>query len=429
MRSREGQSLRVAVLARSVYPLHRFGGLERHVYDLVRCLLARDVKIALLTPPKSENRPADAAADAVFRHPNFTMRPVPYVTFPFANRRGTTILDRSTAYPMFGHRAGRLAARMASTGEVDIVHGFGASVLGYATAPFDANARVPLVLNPQGLEEFGATDPSRAPLKRLGYWPLRVAVRRAARSADRVIATDRSLVEPVISHLEISKGAVRVIPNAIEPAECDRPDSPSRGRALRAELGLQPEDVLLISVGRLEANKGFDVLIRALGALVRQKSLPARWRWVLVGDGPMRESLQRALEAEGLGSFAVMRGRASVEDLHGWYEASTLFVHPTLYEGSSIVTLEAMAHRRAVVASRAGGLPDKVIPGVTGWLVPPGNEEALSAAISKALADPSKLLSMGAAGRTLVEKDFSWRAATDRLLAVYAELLGQRNSL
>jgi len=170
-------------------------------------------------------------------------------------------------------------------------------------------------------------------------------------------------------------------------------------------------------------------LIGALGRLVRQKALPARWRWVLVGDGPMRESLQRALEVEGLSSFAAMRGRASGEDLHGWYETATLFVHPTLYEGSSIVTLEAMAHRRAVVASRAGGLPDKVIPGVTGWLVPPGNEEALSATISKALADPSKLLSMGAAGRALVEKDFSWRAATDRLLAVYAELLGQRNSL
>ena len=196
---------------------------------------------------------------------------------------------------------------MASAGEIDIVHGLGASVLGYATAPLDANARVPLVLNPQGLEEFGATDPSRAPLKRLGYWPLRVAVRRAAHSADRVIATDRSLVGPVITHLEVSKEAVRVIPNAIEPAECDRPDSPSRGQALRAELGLQPEDVLLVSVGRLEANKGFDVLIRALGALVRQKALPARWRWVLVGDGPMRESLQRA---SGCGRTLVIRGDA-----------------------------------------------------------------------------------------------------------------------
>ena len=429
MRLREGQSLRVAVLARSVYPLHRFGGLERHVYDLVRCLLARDVQVALLTPPAAVNRPADAAADAVFRHPNFTMKPVPYTTFPFANRRGTTILDRSTAYPIFGLRAGKLAARMASAGEIDIVHGLGASVLGYATTEVDGRLRAPMVFNPQGLEEFGATDPSRAPLKRLGYWPLRVAVRRAAHAADRVIATDRSLVSPVIAHLGVSKDAIRVIPNAIEPAESDRPDSLSRGQALRAEVGLQPEDALLVSVGRLEANKGFDVLIRALGALVRQKALPERWRWVLIGDGPTRDTLQRAVDTEGLSPFAVIRGRASVEDLHGWYEAATLFVHPTLYEGSSLVTLEAMAHRRPVVASRAGGLPDKVVPGVTGWLVPPGNEEALSAAIVKALSDPSRLVALGAAGRALVEKDFSWRAATDRLLNLYAELLGQRNSL
>ena len=429
MRAREGQSLRVAVLARSVYPLHRFGGLERHVYDLVRCLLAREVHITLVTPPPAAGRPADPGADAVFRHPNFTMRPVPYVTFPFANRRGTTILDRSTAYPLFGFRAGRVAARMASAGEIDIVHGLGASALGYATADLDAVSRVPLVFNPQGLEEFGATDPSRAPLKRLGYWPLRVAVRRTARSADCVIATDRSLVNPVITHLGVSKDVVRVIPNAIEPAECDRPDARARAQALRAELGLQPDDVLLVSVGRLEANKGFDVMIRALAALMRRNALPARCRWVRVGDGPMREGLQRAVSSEGLTQSIVMRGRASVEDLHGWYEAATLFVHPTLYEGSSIVTLEAMAHRRAVVASRAGGLPDKVIPGVTGWLVPPGNEDALSAAIVKALTDRSLLHSMGAAGRALVEKEFSWRAATDRLLSVYGELLAQRNSL
>ena len=429
MRSREGQSIRVAVLARSVYPLHRFGGLERHVYDLVRCLLARDVQVTLITPPAAATRPVDTGADGVFRHPNFTMRPVPYTTFPFANRRGTTILDRSTAYPLFGLRAGRLAARMVSAGEVDIVHGLGASVLGYATAELDAATRAPLVFNPQGLEEFGATDPSRAPLKRLAYWPLRAAVQRAARSADRVIATDRSLVTPVMAHLGVSRDVVRVIPNAIEPAECDRPDAPTRAQVLRSEMGLQPEDTLLVSVGRLEANKGFDVLIRSLAALVRQKALPNRWRWALVGEGPMRDLLQRAIAAEGLSQRVVMRGRASVEDLHAWYEAATVFVHPTLYEGSSIVTLEAMAHRKAVIASRAGGLPDKVIPGVTGWLVPPGNEDALGAAIVKALADAARLHSMGEAGRALVEKDFSWRAATDRLLALYRELLELRNSL
>ena len=429
MRSREGQSLRVAVAARSVYPLHRFGGLERHVYDLVRSLLSRDVHVTLITPPASAGRPADAGADAVFRHPKFTMRAVPYVTFPFANRRGTTIVDRSTAYPLFGLRAGRAAASLVRAGEIDIVHGLGASVLGYAVSDLDPGIRAPLVVNPQGLEEFGATDPSRARLKRIGYWPLRRAVRRVAQASDCVIATDRGLIGPVISHLGVSKDIVRVIPNAIEPAECDRPDAAMRAQSLRADVGLQPSDTLLLSVGRIEENKGFHILIRALAAMVQRSAMPAQWRWVLVGDGPFRAQLERDITSARLAAHVRLAGRVDTPDLHGWYEAATLFVHPTLYEGSSIVTLEAMAHRRPVVASRAGGLPDKVIPGVTGWLVPPGNEEALAATIGKALTDSARLTAMGIAGRTLVDKEFSWRAATDRLLNVYAELLARRDSL
>ena len=429
MPSRDGAPLRVAVLARSVYPLHQYGGLERHVFDLVRCLLDRDVHVTLITPPAAANRPVDATADAVLHHANLTFRPVPYLTFPFANRRGTTIIDRSTAYPLFGLRAGRLASRLVAAGSIDIVHGLGASCLGYALTDCHADVRAPLVFNPQGLEEFGATDPSRATLKRVGYWPLRLAVRRSAKAADRVIATDRSLVAPVLAHLGVRKDAVRVIPNAIEIADCDRPDSRARAQALRGDLGLQPDDVLLVSVGRIESNKGFHVLVRALAALAQQRVLPARWKWVLVGGGPRRAQLEHDIASAGLADHVVLRGRVDAGELHGWYEAATLFVHPTLYEGSSIVTLEAMAHRKAVVASRAGGLPDKVIPGVTGWLVPPGNEDALGAAIGKALTDPARLVAMGIAGRALVDKEFSWRAATDRLLNLYAELPGHRNSL
>ena len=429
MRAREGQSLRVAVLARSVYPLHRYGGLERHVYDLVRCLLARDVRITLITPPHADNRPRDPSADAVFRHPNLTMRAVPYTTFPFANRRGTTILDRSTAYPLFGLRAGRLAARLAIADEVDIVHGLGASALGYATAEFQPGTRAPFVVNPQGLEEFGATDPSRAPLKRMAYWPLRTAARRTAKVADCVIATDRSLVNPVLEHLRVRQDVVRVIPNAIELADCDRPGAAEQAAALRARVGLEREEPLLVSVGRLEANKGFSVLVRALAILLQRHALPQRWRWVIAGEGPMRGELQSHTVSAGLGEHAVFCGRVDTEELHGWYEASTLFVHPTLYEGSSLVTLEAMAHRRAVVATRAGGLPDKVIPGGNGWLVTPGNAEALANAIGEALSDRRRLAVMGAAGRALVETEFSWSVVTDRLLGVYGELLGQRRSL
>ena len=106
-----------------------------------------------------------------------------------------------------------------------------------------------------------------------------------------------------------------------------------------------------------------------------------------------------------------------------WYEAADLFVHPTLYEGSSLVTLEAMAHRRACVVTNAGGLPDKVKNGINGWVVAAGDASALAAAISGALENPQRLAEMGNAGREIVEAEFSWTAAADKTLSLYAELL------
>lgn len=421
--------LRVAVVARSVYPLHRYGGLERHVYDLARYLADREVDVTLIAPSYSPTRPLDRAADATLDRSLAKAIAVPYQTFPYANRRGTTVLDRSTAYPLFGYRAGKVAADLVAAGAVDIVHAFGASALGYALAPPEVRRRAPFVLNPQGMEEFGATDPSRAGLKRLGYWPLQVAVRRSARAAQCVIATDRVLVEPVLAHLKVAPEVVRTIPNAIEPAECDAAAPRGRADELRRTVGLSSDAVLLVSVGRLEANKGFDVLVRALAYLSANRMLPAEWKWILVGDGPRRGALQQQADAAGIGDHVLLRGRASKEDLHAWYEAATVFVHPTLYEGSSIVTLEAMAHRRAVIASRAGGLPDKVVPGVTGWLVSPGNDRALADAIVDAVGDRARLLSMGTAGRALVEREFSWSTAADLTLRMYRDLLSRTGSM
>jgi glycosyltransferase involved in cell wall biosynthesis len=318
-----------------------------------------------------------------------------------------------------------LAAGLAASGAVDVVHGLGASALGYAMARRTPGGRqVPFVFNPQGMEEFGATDPSRAPLKRIGYWPLRQAVVRCARAADRVIATDQVLVTPVLEHLKVPRASVVVIPNAVELADYDTTGVPARIDALRRRVGLSADDVLLLSVGRIEANKGFHVLARALGTLVADGTLPASgWRWVLVGDGPLRARLERDIAASGLAVHAHLRGRAADDELVDWYRAATLFVHPTLYEGSSLVTLEAMACARAVVATMAGGLPDKVTPGVSGWLVPPGDPVALADALREAIANRQRLQSMGVAGRTIVEHEFSWRTATDRLLELYYELV------
>lgn len=410
--------LRVAVVARSVFPIHGPGGLERSVYDLVRYLAGAGATVTLIT--RTPARPP--AADAI--DARVTTIFVPYTTFPFAGRRGTTVIDRSTAYPLFGERAGKVAFDLAERGEIDIVHGFGASVLGYARRR--AKTTAPLVLNPQGLEEFGATDPSRARLKRAAYFPLRKAVRACARAADCVIATDRALEPAVYRHLEVPPDRVRTIPNALDLSIVDALATSADGARVRAAAGIAPDDVVLLSVSRLEENKGFHILASALGALKDHSgpSAEGRWTWVLVGDGPFRSRLASAIDAAGLRDRVVLAGRLPDAELHAWYEAATLFVHPTLYEGSSIVTLEAMAHRRAVVATRAGGLPDKVRPGVNGWLVAPGDASALAAAISGALGDTARLATMGEAGRRMVEHEFSWAVAGAATLDLYAHLLG-----
>jgi glycosyltransferase involved in cell wall biosynthesis len=404
--------MRVAVVSRSVFALHGPGGLERSVYDLVRYLARAGVDVTLIT-----RTPADPpAADAI--DTRVDMRFVPYHTFPLAGRRGTTILDRSTAYPLFGERAGRAAWDLVEQGAIDLVHGFGASVLGFARRR--AGARAPLVLNPQGLEEFGATDPSRARLKRLAYLPLRWAVRACARAADCVIATDRALEPAVRSHLELPPERVRVIPNALDLNAVDGLAGPADGARVRREAGIGSDEAVLLSVGRVEENKGFQVLVAALAANVLAD---ARWRWVLIGDGPFKGRLESAIAGAGLAAHVRLVGRLPDAALHAWYEAADLFVHPTLYEGSSLVTLEAMAHRRAILATSAGGLPDKVHHGVSGWLVPPGDASALSAAISGALSDPARLPRMGIEGRAIVLREFSWDAAGAATLRLYADLL------
>ncbi len=415
--SRGRKTIRVAVVTRSTFPLHGLGGLERHVYDLVQFLAGAGLEVTLITRPAKPSNASGATLD-----PRIAVRHVPYRTFPLAGRRGTTVIDRSTAYPLFGMRAGRMAWELVRDGQIDIVHGLGASVLGYARRR--ASSTAPLVFNPQGLEEFGATDPNQAPLKRAGYVGLRRAVLACARAADRIIATDRSLKPVVLQHLKVPEDRVRVIPNALDLANVDRLATASDGARVRLAAGIGRDDLVLLSVGRIEANKGFHHLAAALGGLLAHGRLPdGRWRWVVIGDGPYRDRLEQSVATHGLTESTMMLGRVDDRTLHAWYEAASIFVHPTLYEGSSLVTLEAMAHRRAVLATRAGGLPDKVRPGINGWLVEPGDPSALAGALSGALDVPAALAALGQAGRGIVEREFSWDAAGAATIDLYESLL------
>jgi glycosyltransferase involved in cell wall biosynthesis len=319
---------------------------------------------------------------------------------PWPRRRGFAILDRDTNYLAWSLRAAR---RLLSHHRPDIVQadggaGFGYSLLAGAKSP-------PLILHPHGMEEFHAP-----PAKRTLYFPLRSATRFAARRAARVLAPDSSMKNDVLSNLGVDESKVALVPNAIDLSEVDRAVPP-------ADLRIPGEKSVLLSVGRLESNKGFSVLVRALSRV------PKDFLWVLVGEGPERGRLEAEIEREGLRPHARLLGRVTDDELHALYERCDLFIHPTLYEGSSMVTLEAMAHRKAVVATRVGGIPDKIVDGENGLLVPPGEADALARAVVEALSRGDRLSSWGARSRALVETRFSWSLRVRELMGLYEEVL------
>ena len=143
----------------------------------------------------------------------------------------------------------------------------------------------------------------------------------------------------------------------------------------------------------------------------------------MVGEGPLRPSLQAS--ASGLKDHIQFTGRVGEQTLHALYAGSDVFLHPTRFEGSSLVTLEAMAHGLPVIATRAGGIPDKVRDGANGFLVDPGDVEALAGAILKIANQPQLRERMGREAIQLLGP-FLWPQIAKRVIAQYERLIHER---
>ena len=150
--------------------------------------------------------------------------------------------------------------------------------------------------------------------------------------------------------------------------------------------------------------------------------MPEHWKWVLVGEGSQRETIERVVNERGLAPKTSLVGSVSDKQLHALYKRANLFVHPTRYEGSSMVTLEAMAHSKPVIATRVGGIPDKIVDGVSGLLVPPADVDALARTLAAAVTESDMLAEWGHEGRRIAEQEFSWSTRIHELLELYGEL-------
>ena len=421
-------NLRVTMVSRRVHPAHGPGGLERHVHDLLCALGRAGVQVELYAESPADPTSARVAIESF--PPGVCVHWIPDRWLPLGTRPGTIVLDRITNYPMWALRVARWLMASWSMGSAsppegggntspqhqrpDLLHVHGLAGWGFGRAKAAGRLRLPLVLTTQGMEEFQAPGH----LKHLAYSPFRAGMRTLAKASDRIVVTDKSLVDLVGRLLDVEPTTLVTIPNAIDPQRCRQVGDRSAAQTMLQAWGRASARPLFISVGRLAANKGFEILVEALAGAGRR--LPDTWGWLLIGDGPRRQAIATAIDRAGIASHCTMAGRLSQALLHGLLGCADWFVHPTLYEGSSLATLEAMAHGLPVIASRTGGLPDKVEPNVSGFLVAPGEPKELAAALVDTVnAEAARL---GAAGRRIVEADFSWSAAVSRYLDLYREV-------
>lgn len=160
----------------------------------------------------------------------------------------------------------------------------------------------------------------------------------------------------------------------------------------------------MLCVARMSPEKGHLVLLDAL-AILRNEGLDAHC--TLVGDGPMRATIERCAAALGLTGSIIFAGPLEPERVAALYRSAGLVVLASFSEGVPIVLMEAMAHSLPVVATRVGGVPELVDHGVTGLVVAPGDAQELAEALRQVLADPRRAADMGRNGAQVVRERFS----------------------
>jgi mannosyltransferase len=257
-------------------------------------------------------------------------------------------------------------------------------------------------------------------------WPLKLVFTSAAQRHHSWIT--RWLIkrmDAIIATSDISASFLKVqatvIPHGVDT---DTYAPPADRAAAFAEAGL-PGSSAIGCFGRVRAQKGSDVFVDAMCRLLpRYPDFTA----VMVGaitpeQMAFAEDLKKRIAAAGLESRIVITGEVEIEEVQRWYRRLTIYAFTSRNEGFGLTLIEAMAVGAALVASRAGAAELVVEDGVTGVLTPPGDVDALVAALEPLMRDPASAAAMGERGRARVLEKFSLDAEANRIAEVYRRLV------
>jgi glycosyltransferase involved in cell wall biosynthesis len=370
---------RVALVTSSYHPYH--GGVESHVRHVARQLVGLGHAVEVWSVDRGDHL-GTRTLDGI------TVRDLP-TPLP-ARSFGST-----AHFVTDGPRAWRAWTRATRTFRPDVLHVqcFGPNGL-YAVA-LAARLRLPLVVSSHGetfADAHGAFDESA--LLRRG---LRLAATRAA-----AVTGCSALVTDDLADRFDARGCV-VVPNGVDLDGSPPPDQPR-------------EPGLVLGIGRLERNKGFDLLVDAATRLPEEVSV------VIGGDGSQRAALEEQVERLGLAGRVRLLGALSARDVAVWMARATVAVVPSRVEAFGIVVLEAWRAGLPVVGTSRGGPAGLITDGVDGLVVDPTDVQALASTVGQVVADPATASRLAAAGRATVQT-YTWQSVARAYDSIYASAL------
>lgn len=236
--------------------------------------------------------------------------------------------------------------------------------------------------------------------------------RAAGRRARFAFAVSRHTARSVEQTIGLPASAIRRLPNTLDPTFDRLPAIEPTGE--RNEL---------LTVSRLEAEEGMKGVDHTLRAFARLAERHPAVIYRIVGKGNDKDRLRRLSDELGLGERVRFEENLSDEELADRYRGSSVFVLPSGQEGFGIVFLEAMRFGRPCIGGDAGGTPDVIVDGETGYLVPFADLDALESALESLVSDPGLCERMGRAGRERLEREFTFERFRERLGRYLEELL------
>jgi glycosyltransferase involved in cell wall biosynthesis len=350
------------------------GGLEKVVFDLVRCSDKEAFDVRVL-----------CVGEVGALGPDFERLGVPV--------EGLHLIGQGTI------RTGWRLARRLKQLQIDVLHTHNPTPHAVGAIARQL-ASIPVLVH----TKHGQNYP--------GKWQKVLVNRVASWFSDRVVPVSRNAATISETVEGVSRRKISVIHNGIDVAEFASVDT----------LNLNP--LQAIHVARLSRPKDFDTLLKATRLVARQEP---SFELQLVGDGPERQNVERLCDELNLRDNVKMLGFRS--DVRALLQSSGLAILSTMREGLSITLLEAMASALPVVATNVGGNPELVEDGKTGLLVPPQSPEAMARAMLKIIQTPGLAEELGRGGRRRVEEEFNLRTVVRTYESLYRELLAKRGKL